>query len=660
MRARLGDTQDALVALARSVAVDTGATSIADLPPAVDADRAWAALADSGLLTLRASGASTLDLVLCAEQFAAALSATPFIGATLARELHDATDERIAVSLDGRFAHDALGAERVVFVRAGHAHMVAAGPMQETADRSRVTLQVAGDDVTDIAPIDERGFAATTRLLLAADLVGTGIAALETAIGHVLERRQFGVPVGSFQAVQHLLADAWVDLVAARAAVRSAAWRAEHETPDASSAAARSALVAAEAGVNACEVAAQVLGGIGHTWEHLVSVRLRRALVDRALLPTRDHGLLDARLSTCPAGSATSEGFDLRDDEVESGFRDRLRSWLATDPPTDDWHRQLARAGFVGVSMPVDAGGQGLPVTCEAILSEELGDARMPAPPAIAHLAHALATFGTADQRRAHLAPMLDGSRRWCQGFSEPEAGSDLASLRTRAVLDGEDYIVDGRKIWTSDAAQSDWILLLCRTGDDIHGDLSVLLIALDTPGVEVSPIVTAWGSEEFAEVSFSGVRVPRTHLLGSPGQGWEIAMSLLAIERGPADIGWIARFRATANRLLAEPDAAANHDLQRAAAWIEALDAVVAATLSERRNGSFRPIDGSIDKLVMTKVDQLLHAVALERHRSTLLEPTSEELERYLWSRAAGIFGGTSQIQRNIVAQRVLGLPKA
>ena len=659
MRATLGEVENALVGLARSVAVDTGVVTIEDLPPECDADAAWNALETSGLLNLRNDGGTVLDLVLCAEQFAATLSATPFIGAALARELIGASTERTVVSLDGTIAPDALGAQSIVFVRAGHAHLAVAGETLETADRSRVTIRTSPTDVTSIAGVDEEHFLSIARVVLSADLVGNGMAAVLDAVEYVKVREQFGTKIGAFQAVQHLLADAWVDLIAARNAVRSAAWRLEHRTHDAASSAARAALVAAEAGVIACESATQALGGIGHTWEHLMSVRLRRAIVSRSLLPDSPDRLLAAPLSTAPIGDAESDRFDLRDDELEGPFRARLRAWLETDPSTTTWHRDLAAAGFVGVSMPSDAGGAGLPVTCEAIVSEELGNQGFPPPPAIAHLAHALAEFGTHEQREVHLSRMLDGSVRWCQGFSEPEAGSDLAALRTRAIANEESFTVIGRKIWTSEAAQSDWILLLCRTGDHPHRGLSVLLLPLTTPGVAVSKIVTAWDSDEFAEVSFTDVRVPRSSLLGAEGQGWEIAMSLLAIERGPADIGWISRFRRTAQKLLEEARTSQLPAIQRTAAWIEALDATVAVTLTQRREGTFDPTDGSVDKLLMTKVDQLLHEAALHANPTSLREPTSVELERYLWARAAGVFGGTSQIQRNIVAQRVLGLPR-
>lgn len=658
MRAALGEDQIALQDLARSVARDLGAHTIADLPPVVDADRAWTAMAESGLSGLRADGGSILDLVVCAEEFGATLSAAPFVGASLAGELLGPTSRRAVASLDGRVAVDALGADCVVLVQAGHVHLLEATDHVVTADRSRVARRRGADDLVSIRRTDDALFDAIARVLFGSDLVGVGTAAVLDAVEHARARRQFDVPIGSFQAVQHLLADAWVDLCAAREGLRAAAWRLDHGTDDALASAARAKLVADEAGVVACEVAVQVLGGLGHTWEHLASVRLRRALVSRAVTAAPAPELLRRPLATSPAGTAAPDGYDLRDDPIEAAFRARLDEFLASCPPSDDWHRRLAAAGFVGASLPTAAGGGGLPVTCEAIVAERLGDGGVPPPPAIAHLAHALAAFGTTEDHRVLLHSMLDGSMRWCQGFSEPGAGSDLASLRTRAVADGDDWVIEGRKIWTSEAAQADMILLLCRTSPERHRGLSVLLVPVETLGVEVSTIVTAWGSDEFAEVSFDGVRVPRAALLGHEGQGWEIAMSMLAVERGPADIGWIARFRSDLIALRSRPSTDPD-DAGRIAAWLEALDATVAATLTARRAGTFDPSRGSIDKLLMTKVDQLLHGIEASSDRAAILDGDPDVLRRYLWGRAAGIFGGTSQIQRTIVARRLLGLPQ-
>lgn len=659
MRAALGEIQIALQDLARSVASDLAARSIADLPPATDADRSWQALDDSGLRGVRAAGGSILDLVVCAEEFGAALSAAPFVGAALAVELIGTNDARTVASLDGTVAPDALGAEAVVFLEGARILRADVGPVTDSADRSREARMVGTIGVQQLGDADQQWFDALARLLFGADLVGVGTAAILDAVAHARERRQFDRTIGSFQAVQHLLADAWVDLCAARQSLRAAAWRLEHHTDDAPASAARAKLVADDAGVQACETAVQVLGGLGHTWEHLAAVRLRRALTSRAVTARPDAALLRAPLATTPAGIADADGYDLRDDEIEAAFRSRLDAFCALRPARDDWHRRLAEAGLVGVSLPTDSGGGGLPVTCEAILSERLGDEGLPPPPAIAHLAHALAAFGTDEQRHTHLASMLDGSVRWCQGFSEPGAGSDLAALRTRALVEGDHWVIDGRKIWTSEAAHADMLLLLCRTAEDRHRGLSVLLVPVSAPGVEVSTILTAWGSDEFAEVSFAEVRVPRSALLGAEGQGWEIAMSMLAVERGPADIGWIARFRATLGGMLRRPTTEELR-LGRVAAWLEALDATVAATLTARRSGTFDAPAGSIDKLLMTKVDQMLHGLEVDADPAAVLDGDTGVLTRYLWGRAASVFGGTSQIQRTIVAERLLGLPRS
>ena len=564
MHAALGQTQEALRGLAREVATDLAATTIEQLAPAGDPDRAWRALAESGLLSLRADGAGTLELVVCAEELGATLAGAPFVGAAVARELWPDASGPVVAALDGDLAPDAWGAQRVLYQHGAEllaAPTVAAAP---TVDRSRVAARAdtgRAERVGPVSPEESTHAEAVAALLLAADLIGVGRAALADAVDHVEQRRQFGVAVGTFQAVQHMAADAHVMLVGARNALWAASWRLDHQGAGALDSVRRAKGLAAEAGRTACETACQMFGGLGHTWEHLASVRLRRALLSRSLLGDETaqwSALVGAPPSSTPGGRADDDddGYDLRDDAVEARFRADLRAWLASPEgaPGDGWHERLAAGGWLVVSMPTDAGGRALPVTCEAIVSEELGDADRPPTPAIGHLAHGLATFGSPAQRADHLAGMISGTTVWCQGFSEPEAGSDLASVRTRAERDGDEWIVHGRKIWTSGATEADWILLLCRTDGPGHKGLSMLLVPTRTEGVEISSIRTSWGSEEFAEVLFDGARVPADAVVGAPGDGWKIAMSLLAVERGPADIGWISRFRRTAARLLADP----------------------------------------------------------------------------------------------------------
>jgi alkylation response protein AidB-like acyl-CoA dehydrogenase len=372
---------------------------------------------------------------------------------------------------------------------------------------------------------------------------------------------------------------------------------------------------------------------------------------------------------------------DFRDTADEAEFRAELRAWLAEHAPAslpgdpDErveaigvWHRALAAAGYVGLTFPVEYGGRGLAPTFEAILNDEIGFGGYPPPPPIHHITNAIRLFGSDEQKAQHLPGMLSCTVRWCQGFSEPGAGSDLASVRTRAERRGDVYVVEGQKIWTSEAIWSQWCLLLCRTEPDrpAHRGLSMLLVPLDTPGVECRPIVTAGGTQEFAEVFFDRAEVPAANLLGEPGQGWAIAMQLLGYERGPGDMGWVARLMRML--MLLEDDVRAGRvvtdDAGRRAiaqAWVamEALQLHIKRTMSSRLDGSVPGPEGSIDKLLVTEADQLLNRVIMDVRGAASLVDEDPWLDAYFWSRAQSIFGGTQQIQRNIVAQRVLGLPR-
>jgi alkylation response protein AidB-like acyl-CoA dehydrogenase len=377
---------------------------------------------------------------------------------------------------------------------------------------------------------------------------------------------------------------------------------------------------------------------------------------------------------------------DYRDTPEEAAFRERLRSWIAEHTPVElphdpdarmdalnVWHRELYLGGWVGLTFPVEYGGHGMSPVYEAILNDELGAAGAPPPPAIGHITNAIRLFGSDEQKRAYLPGLLSSTVRWCQGFSEPNAGSDLAGIATRAqrvaLDDGtEVYRIDGQKIWTSEAVWSQWCLLLCRTEADqpAHRALSMLLVPMDTPGLEAREIITAYGTREFAEVFFDAAEVPAGNVLGNPGDGWTIAMQLLGYERGPADVGWVARL--TRMLTVLEDDVRSGRvpagPAERRAiahAWCElrALQLHVQRTMSSRLDGSTPGPEGSIDKLLVTRAEQLLNHVNLQVRGVAPLLHAGDEIEAYFWSRAQSIFGGTQQIQRNIVGQRVLGLPR-
>ena len=377
---------------------------------------------------------------------------------------------------------------------------------------------------------------------------------------------------------------------------------------------------------------------------------------------------------------------DFTDTPEEAEFRTRLRTWLTEhaaeavipDDPgeradaANAWHHTLYEAGYIGLSFPTEYGGHGLSPVYEAILNDELGRAGAPPIEGVGHLTNALRLFGSEQQRDELLQGLLSGAVRWCQGFSEPDAGSDLASLKTRAEsveVDGRPmFRINGRKIWTSFAAVADWCFLLCRTEPDAakHAGISVLLVPMSAPGIEVAPIVNAARNREFAEVTFTDVEVPVENLLGERGQGWSIANQLLAYERGPSDINWISRLAVQlraleddvrSGRLPNTPSVRTR--LGEAYTELRALQVKVQRSLTDRVNGTLPGAEGSVDKLLMARADQAFGHTMMDVRGSAPVLAEGLEWDIYVWSRAAGIYGGTAQIQRNIVAQRVLGLPR-
>jgi alkylation response protein AidB-like acyl-CoA dehydrogenase len=378
---------------------------------------------------------------------------------------------------------------------------------------------------------------------------------------------------------------------------------------------------------------------------------------------------------------------DFDDSAPEAQFRAELRQWLSDhadnvaipdDPAAradaqNAWHQMLYEAGYIGLSFPVEYGGHGKAPVYEAILNDELGRAGAAPIEGVGHLSNALRLFGTDEQRDTLLPGLLSGRVRWCQGFSEPEAGSDLAGLKTRAdFIDTggrEMFRVNGRKIWTSFGAVADWCFLLCRTEAEApkHAGISVLLVPMSTPGIDVRPIVNAARNREFTEITFDNVDVPAGNLLGKRGEGWSIANQLLAYERGPSDINWIGRLKTQLRRLeddvrvgWLEDSPSARARLGQAYVELRALQIKVLRSLTERQNGRLPGPEGSVDKLLMTRADQFFAHVMMDLSASGPLLTEGLEWDIYVWSRAAGIYGGTAQIQRNIVAQRVLGLPRA
>jgi len=374
--------------------------------------------------------------------------------------------------------------------------------------------------------------------------------------------------------------------------------------------------------------------------------------------------------------------------ELEA-YRARVRKWLhdapVPKPPTSEqerfatqreWQRLLYDAGYVGVSWPREWGGRGLTLRHQQVVNEELSHVRAPHPIGLIGLevvGPSIGRFGTPEQRERLLPPLLSGADIWCQGFSEPGAGSDLASLTTRAVRDGDDYVVNGQKVWTSWAHKASWCALVVRTDPTVpkHRGLSYLLVDMSSPGVEVRPLVQITGESEFNEVFFDEVRVPVSNLLGDPGAGWAIAMNSLSHERGTFTLRRRVEVSNAFHQALdriEEPAELPEHlvaSIGAAETGLRTLRAQTWATLERLESGISAPALDSMDKVVLTNVEQQVGHCLRDLLGTSVSAWDAEAgdgasaLRDSLFSRAISIYSGTQQIQNNIIAQRHLGMPR-
>jgi alkylation response protein AidB-like acyl-CoA dehydrogenase len=376
---------------------------------------------------------------------------------------------------------------------------------------------------------------------------------------------------------------------------------------------------------------------------------------------------------------------DLTFSESETAFRDELRAWLAAnDPGTDpsgdedasyawrrDWQRRLAEDGWAGVHWPREYGGRGSTMTESAIFFEELGRARAPLPANVLGLLLAgptIMSWGTDEQKERYLSPILTAEEIWCQGFSEPEAGSDLAALKTRAVKDGDDWVVTGQKVWTSGAQYSKWCMLVARTDSDApkHKGLTYFLMDMEQDAVEVIPLRQITGESEFNELFISEARIPDENVLGGVGNGWKVALTTLMNER--AGLGFFLQVRlrqmvddlfeeAAERGLLEDPVIADKLADLHLRAEVLRLTAYRGLTAVEKY-GQPGP-EGSLTKWMWSQTNQQLTQLAADIVGPEALTSGSRWSYELLRARGNTIEGGTTEILKNIVAERVLGLPR-
>jgi len=379
--------------------------------------------------------------------------------------------------------------------------------------------------------------------------------------------------------------------------------------------------------------------------------------------------------------------FELSDSE--RAFRDEVRAWLKANAPRDGaaeggdmksfvksrsaWQKELYDAGYVGMTWPEEYGGRGRSFMDQLIFNDEMILAHAPEPINVIGLGMGgpvVIAHGTEEQKKRYLQPLLSAEEIWCQGFSEPNAGSDLSGLQTRAEDKGDHYLVNGQKVWTTLAHVAKWCMLLTRERKEANprDGLTYLLVDMESPGIEVRPLVQITGDAEFNEIFFHDVKVPKSQILGEAGQGWAVAMTTLLHERGTLGLALATRAQITAAELAdharnlgrgSDPlvrQRIAQHTIEARALQLTGYRAVTAV----KRNGIPGP-EGSILKLMWSELNQRMTETAMD-----IAGPAAQIGDgdgwkyQFLRSRANTIEAGTSEVLRNILAERVLGLPRS
>ncbi|MFJ6935856.1 acyl-CoA dehydrogenase [Streptomyces sp. NPDC101132] len=681
-----------------------------DAPPGPrDRPAYWDGLAAQGLLAPHLEGGTLLDLAVVVEEAARGALPGPFLPSALASVLLDRAGHAVLageLAAGTRIGAVALGAGAMTAVAveggghlldgtappvlgAGEADLVllaaeaAHGTLwfavdaasldvrvHESADPTRPTAEVSAHGVEvpagRLLALDSALVRDLACVLFAADACGTAAWALHTATEYAKVREQFGRPIGQFQGIKHLCADLLVRVEQARALAWDAASAAGEAEPVRGLVAALAAGTALDAAYSCAKDCIQVLGGIGFTWEHDAHVFLRRALVARQLLgPGDGHRTRAVRLAAAGARRELRLELPAEAEAYRAAAREVVADVRGLDPAAV--RRVLAPTGYAAPYLPAPHGLGAGPVQQLAVQQEmreagvrlsDLGIATWVVPSLIA--------YGTPEQQERFLLPTLRGELSWCQLFSEPGAGSDLASLRTRAERVEEGWKVNGQKVWTSSAHTADYGILLARTNPDApkHKGLSYFVVDMkNTVGIDVRPLKEITGEALFNEVYFDDVLLPADAVVGRVDDGWRVARNTLGNERVHMadqmtfDVG----LEALISR-AGELDGAYRARIGALAAEAHALACIGLRTTLQQVSGLEPGAGASVRKLVQTPHQQRTAELALE-----LLGPAGAVCEGageravhgMLMSRCLTIAGGTTQVQLNVVAERILGLPR-
>ena len=535
-------------------------------------------------------------------------------------------------------------------------------------------------------------------LYLAAEQLGGATRVLEGAVDYAKSRIQFSRPIGSFQSIKHRCADMLVDVESARSMVWHGLFTAATSPENVALSAALAGSLVPDAYQRVAAENIQIHGGIGFTWEHWAHLFLKRAKSSQLLLRTparhraRLAGFFDAAAATDPLSATLPESAD---DAQSAALAADVDAFLAEHPVPDagdtvgDRGFREARfdAGLAVVGFAPGHGGRGFDTSLQPLVEQRFAQAGAADHTArnVIGLGMAMPTIhahGTDDQKARFLRPAFSGAQIWCQLFSEPDAGSDLAALATRAVRDGDDFVVSGQKVWTSLGHVADWGILLARTDPDVpkHNGLTYFLVDMRSPGIEVRPLRQLTGEAEFNEVYLTQVRVPAANVLGSVGNGWSVAMTTLANERvslgarpaarGSGPIGQaVAMYRSALDDGRIDPVTAD----RLSTLWARAEAARLTNVRAAARAGRVPGPEGSIAKLQMAELNKAIYEFCVDISGPDGLlidgyEETAPEFaavhggrdvrKAYLRSLANSIEGGTSEVLRNILGERVLGLP--
>ncbi|WP_328317208.1 acyl-CoA dehydrogenase [Streptomyces sp. NBC_00388] len=682
------------------------ARELLDTPAAPPAGRPahWAALAGQGLLGAHlpeeygGGGGGLLEQAVILEEASRAALPGPYLPTVLASAvLHRAGRPDLAAPLaDGRRTGAvALGGEGdpvlggagadLVLLRHGGRWAAVDAPdlevrPQQSVDPTRPTAEVrlrSAIPAERLLAVDAALVTDLAAVLFAADACGTAAWALHTATEHAKVREQFGRPIGQFQAVKHLCADMLLRVEQARALTWDAARAAGEDcgTGGGPAGAGRDArgLVAALAAATALDAAhscakdcIQILGGTGFTWEHDAHLHLRRATVARQLLgPGDTHRARAVRLAA--AGARRELRLELPPEAAP--YRERARAVIAAahglDPAAA--RRALAPTGYAAPHLAEPYGIGAGPVE-QLVVQQELAAAgvRISDLGIATWVVPSLLAYGTASQRERHLGPTLRGEMRWCQLFSEPEAGSDLASLRTRADRVDGGWLVNGQKLWTSAAQGAHYGILLARTDQEAprHKGLTYFLVDMErATGIDIRPLKEITGDSLFNEVYFDDVLLPGEAVLGAVGDGWRVARNTLGNER--VHMADQLAFPTGIEALIEQSgalDGACRARIGALAAEAHALACIGLRTTLQQVSGLEPGAGASVRKLVQTPHQQKVAELTLE-----LLGPAGAVSEGageravhgFLMSRCLTIAGGTTQVQLNVVAERLLGLPR-